>query len=199
MRSLTKAVIALSGALAGLAIATSGVLGCTSLATLTPSTPSGDPGSTVTITGHAFDPASNPVVLHWNSAQGPVLGTAQPDASGDIAVTVTIPKDAETGYYVIIGSQTDKTGAPVFGTPARMSFQVGTPAASTAHGNNNPTSGAVSTPVAVAPNTSPASQSSTGWLAAIAVLGVLGVGLFIVGLGFFLREMRRSEAVAIAR
>src|SRR5262245_17750651 len=116
---------AAGGALAALAMGAVLAYACTSLATITPSTPNGAPGSTATITGHAFDPAGSAVVLTWNSAQGPQLAQAKPDANGDISAAITIPSEATAGYFVIVASQTDKDGQPAFGTPARISFVVG--------------------------------------------------------------------------
>ncbi len=192
-----KLGVAAGGATALLLVGAMAAMACTSLATLTPNPPSGDPGASVAITGQAFDPGSSVVSLHWNTAQGPVLATTTPDAGGNITATVTIPKDATAGYYVIIATQTDKDGQPVFGTPARTSIQVGQPSGATAHGNN------VAAPAAnVAAAAAPASatsQTSGGWIAALAIFGILGVGLFVAGLAFFVREVRRSEAVALAR
>ncbi len=195
---LKKLGIAAGGAGALLLMGVVGVFACTSLATITPSTPSGEAGTAVTIAGHAFDPAGSSVSLHWNAMGGPVLGQAQADASGNISASVKIPADAQAGYYVIIATQNDNTGAPAFGTPARTSFQVGTP--STAG-----TSGSIAAPAANVPAPLAATSTSSsqglngGWLAAIAILGILGAGLFIAGVGFFVREARRGEAVALAR
>ncbi len=198
MRHLKNFGIAAGGAGAFLLIGVVGALACTSLATITPSTPTGDAGTAVTIAGQAFDPAGSAVSLHWNAMGGPVLAQAQPDASGGISASVKIPADAQAGYFVIIATQTDKTGAPAFGTPARTSFQVGNP--TTAGSSGSIAAPAANVPAAVAATSTSSSPGlNGGWLAAIAILGILGAALFIAGVGFFVREVRRGEAVALAR
>jgi hypothetical protein len=198
MRHTKRFGLAAGGAGILFLIGTVGALACTSLATITPSTPSGEAGTAVTITGQAFDPAGSAVSLHWNALQGPVLAQAQPDAAGSINASVAIPADAQAGYYVIIATQNDKTGAPAFGTPARASFQVGTPSAATSTGANGAPASNVAPPAA---STAASSNQGLngGWLAAVAILGILGVGLFAAGVGFFIGEVRRGEAVALAR
>jgi hypothetical protein len=180
-----------------------GAFACTSLATLTPSSPSGGPGSTVAITGSAFDPAGGPVVLHWNSLQAPAMAQVQPDAGGNISAAVTVPKDATNGYYVIIATQMEKDGTMAFGTPARTSFQVGMPGMSGGssmgmmHGQTAASGSGSQTLSASTAASRPA--DNTGWVVALASLGVLGIVLFVGGLAFFVSEVRRSTQVAVAR
>lgn len=198
VRQLKKFGIAAGGAGVLLLMGVVGTFACTSLATITPSTPSGEAGTAVTIAGQAFDPAGSAVSLHWNAMGGPVLAQAQPDASGSITASVKIPADAQAGYFVIIATQNDKTSAPAFGTPARTSFQVGNPSTAGSSGSIAATAANVPAPVAAA-STGSSQGLNGGWLAAVAILGILGAGLFIAGVGFFVREARRGEAVALAR
>jgi hypothetical protein len=201
MRGLAKLAAAGGGVGAALVIGASGAFACTSLATITPSTPSGNPGSSVTVTGTAFDPAGGPVALHWNSMQGPALAQAKPDAGGGITAAITVPKDALAGYYVIIATQTEKDGSMAFGTPARTSFQVGAPGTPSSTGMMH---GQVASSTSATQNVATATVANrpadnTGWVVALATLGVLGTVLFVGGLAFFITEVRRSAQVALAR
>jgi len=133
MRNLRKALVlgALATAVpvAGASIA----YACTALATLSFTSVSASPGATVSGTGRGFNggghgtPAgTTPVVLHWQTRNGPVLtSTAPSDAAGNISYSFTVPANAAAGQYVVIGIQTNPAnGNPFYGTPARQALQV---------------------------------------------------------------------------
>jgi len=128
-----RSVMLVAGALAAVVAATAGAFACTSLATLALSSSSGPAGSRVTATGtgYAVGPPVLPVVLRWNSTDGPELARVAPDPAGRISVAVTVPS-VPPGYYVIVAVHRDDKGVDRYGTPSRASFQVIGPAKSPA-------------------------------------------------------------------
>ena len=187
MKMFQKSAIAAVGAAAIFVSASVGALACTSLSTLTPGAPQGDPGAAQSIVGHAFDTAGGLVSLHWNSMQGPVIARARPDASGNFRTTFTVPKSAQRGSYVIIATQTDKKGQPAFGTPARISFQVGKLLVPLPHGAT-----AIAAPAAAAAAAATPSVLSGYFSPAIMSLSLLGIALFLLGASLFMTELRRT-------
>ncbi len=170
---------------------------CTNLATLNLSQSAAQPGSIIGVTGSSFKaPAEGvqPVQLHWNSPDGPILAEAVPDALGSIAASVTIPADAQPGHYVMVATQMAvdpghglQAGEPVFGTPARAAVMVGSPA---------PVEGEV----AGAPAVSAAPETGSGGILALtSLLALLGLGLFAGGVGLFAREVRGRRVPAPVR
>ncbi|HEX2026361.1 MAG TPA: hypothetical protein VHF25_00005 [Nitriliruptorales bacterium] len=166
---------------------------CTNLATLNLSEASGPAGQDVDVTGSSFRTAERggqEVALHWNAVDGPVLATATPDATGNIATSITIPADATPGYYVIVATQNeldDETGevSPAYGTPARASFLVG---------DVSPAD--IPQPASAGNAVVAAEGTSGGLLALTALLALAGIGLFAAGLGLFVREVRRRGVPA---
>lgn len=90
----------------------------------------GPPGTTVSVRGTHFSPdnGAQEVEIRWDDADGKKLAVAEPDDAGSFAITVSIPEEAEAGYYMLVASQImlDEDGEkrPVVGTPARASFRV---------------------------------------------------------------------------
>jgi hypothetical protein len=168
-------------------LAASAAWACTNLATLNLSQAAGTSGQSITVTGSSFHVASTgpatPVVLHWNGAAGPVLATVNPDATGNITATITIP-DAQPGYYVLVATQ-QTNGQDAYGTPARAAYQILAPGQR-----------AAVTPNAVQGGTVAPATSSTGVLALTIALGVVGLALFGAGVGAFARQARRREVAA---
>jgi len=106
---------------------------CTALATLSFTSASAAPGATVSGTGRGFnggghgtEAGTTPVVLRWQTRNGPILtSTAPTDAAGNISYSFTVPANATAGQYVVIGIQTNPAnGNPFYGTPARQALQV---------------------------------------------------------------------------
>ncbi len=164
---------------------------CTNLATLNLSSPTGNVGDTVTVTGSSFrvakDGPSNPVLLHWNGADGPVLAQAVPDKAGNISASFAIP-EGQPGYYVIVATQRNAQGVDEYGTPARASFQILGPGGQSV----------VQQPGTQAPTGVVSDPSSTGIIALTVGLGALGLALFGAGFTAFVRQARRREAPATA-
>lgn len=166
---------------------------CTSLATLNSSAAQGAPGSNLTITGSSFatsDSGASAVAIHWNGATGPLLATVTPDASGAISANVTVPTNVEPGYYILTATQTEKNGAPAFGTPAKTSFLVLSP--------NGAVSGQQGGTQPGAPGLS-GSGVGAGTIGLLAGLGVLGLALFGLGAAAFVGSYRSAPSVSRVR
>ncbi len=165
---------------------------CTNLATLNLSSPTGAVGDNVTVTGSSFrvgrgaEP-TNPVQLHWNGVDGPVLAQAAPDKAGNISASFTIPQ-GQPGYYVIVATQRNAQGVDEYGTPARASFQILGPGGESV----------VQQPGTQAPTGVGSDPSSTGIIALTVGLGALGLALFGAGFTAFVRQARRREVPATA-
>lgn len=180
-------VVAFAAMLAGAA-----AFACTNLATLNLSSPTGNVGETITVTGSSFrvprgaEPMS-PVVLHWNGVDGPVLAQTMPDKAGNISASFAIP-EGQPGYYVIVATQRNAQGVDEYGTPARASFQIVGPGGESV----------VQQPGTQAPTGVASDPSSTGIIALTVGLGALGLALFGAGFTAFVRQARRREVPATA-
>jgi hypothetical protein len=168
---------------------------CTSLAQLNLGPPAGPGGTQINVTGSSFSSVASGgqvVAIHLNSPTGPVLASVTPDSSGSIGpVTVTIPSGLTPGYYTIVATQTDNTGATEFGTPARAAFQVtGNSAAAPA-----PAQPAQSVPVA----STSSSGLGTGAIVLLVVLGVGGLLVFGLGAATFVRGARKVPSASRVR
>src|SRR3712207_4761418 len=72
---------------------------CANLATLSLSTSSGRPGTTVTLTGASFAVppraatglSPTPVVLRWKDKDGPILAEVTPERNGSFVASFTVP------------------------------------------------------------------------------------------------------------
>lgn len=169
--------------------------GCTNISTLNISDSSGRPGSQIRITGSSFGNSSPsgrrtqtplPVRIHWNGVGGPVLGEAIPDAVGNISASIVIP-DAPPGHYVIFGVQQDADGYHMYGTPARVAFEV-----LTADGRS-------ATPADVAVEESSTSQSTWKIPGLLAGLGLVGGGLFVASFIVSLRLLSPGQLAQPSR
>ena len=181
---------------------------CANLATLSLSTGTGRPGTTVTFTGasFAFPRASTgltptPVVVHWQWEEGPVIAEATPDRYGTISASFQVP-ETSPGTYIIVATQktprrapgAPEDAAPAYfaepGTPARASFEV-------------LASGAV--PVVRTPSTEPVETAAAGqldstvWVVLTAAFGAVAMSLFGGGLIAFIHQSRKSKEPATAR
>ena len=166
---------------------------CTNISTLNISDSSGRPGDRVLVTGASFGNSSPtgrrtatplPVRVRWNAVEGPTLAELAPDAAGNISASITIP-DASPGRYVIFAVQQDADGYHMYGTPARIAYEVLTPDGRSA------------------PPTEAAAASGGGSAAklpmALVVLGGLGGALFVVGFISFARLLKTGERATPSR
>jgi hypothetical protein len=182
--------------LCGLVITAAGAFACTNISTLNISDSSGRPGSTVLITGTSFGNSSPtgrrtttplPVRIRWNGTEGVPLAEVLPDTAGNISASVTIPPQAAPGHYVIFAVQQDADGYHMYGTPARIAYEVLTP-----DGRPAPPAAASAEP------TGP--ESGTSDLpVALVVLGVLGGALFVAGFAAFVRLLSPGAGAVPSR
>jgi hypothetical protein len=182
---------------------------CANLATLNLSVGSASAGATVTFTGASFAVprastglAPTPVVVHWQSQDGPVLVQATPDRYGSISASFTVP-EVRPGTYIIVatqltprrtpGSPPDQapTLFPEPGTPARASFEVLAPGARASV--RNPSLESVDAAEAQG------QLDSTVWLVLTAAFGAVAMSLFGGGLIAFIHQTRKSREPATAR
>lgn len=77
----------------------------------------GPAGSTVTVAGSGFSRAGGPVEVYWNSRSTAPVASAEPDLTGKVSLSFSVPAGARGGYYTVIAIQN-----PAF--PARAVFQV---------------------------------------------------------------------------
>ncbi len=187
-RVLALVLLALVGTAAG-------AFACTNISTLNISDSSGRPGDRVLVTGTSFGNSSPtgrrtttplPVRIRWNAIEGSALAEVAPDGAGNISATVTIP-DAGPGRYVIFAVQQDVDGYHMYGTPARIAYEVLTP-----DGRSAPPTGASAV-------SSSARSSAASLPVALVVLGVLGGALFVVGFISFLRLLKPGEIATPSR
>ncbi|HUP71180.1 MAG TPA: hypothetical protein VM142_15410 [Acidimicrobiales bacterium] len=112
----------------------SGAFACVALASLELTDTTVSPGQQVSFSG-AYYNDTHTVSLHWASADGPVLATLPPAGLTDfghsfwreIAGSLTVPSDAEPGHYVVVATQADAAGKPIWGVPARAAIEVVVP------------------------------------------------------------------------
>ncbi len=126
-------LLATLGAAAMLAAATV-AYACTVQSNVDVDKKAGTPGSTVDGTGTSFASSTgtqaalnggvNPVEVHFNSLDGAVMWSGMPNGTGKIAFSFRVPQNAAPGPVTIVATQTDRSGKPVNGTPARTAFEV---------------------------------------------------------------------------
>ncbi len=149
-------------------------------------------GDEVTVFGPRGYGRTNKVDVRWGSADGPILGSFQPNEELYATWgpgTVRIPADAKPGVYLLVATQT-LTGAEthIRGVPARGELTVvgtgGVPAIGAAQGAQ-----------LTQQTGSPLAEEdpvSTGSVLLVA-LGVGGIGLLIAGAAAALASRRRQS------
>lgn len=152
-------------------------------------------GSEVTLKGVSYN--RNPVMVRFNSLDGPVIGTIQPtggsgtSSNWNLDGTVRLPADARPGNYVLVATQPSTDG--------KLS-QIPTRGLVSISGTTAPVVGA---PLAPEPVERPvglveADSVSTG-AKVLAGLGVAGVGMFLAGIAALVASQRPAGAAAPAR
>ena len=165
---------------------------CLPVASLTSNPAQAQPGSQVTLTGSEF--GTNPVDIHFNALNGPVLATLNPDSNGNFSGAVTIPSDAAPGSAVLVATQAAATASGSKGSspgvPARALVTVVGPG------------GAPLAPVAAEAAGRPAAllvTSSAGAAPLILVaLGALGVALLVAASVAMVGTRRARPAPQVA-
>ena len=156
-------------------LSVSAPLRASTLATLELSAEQGMPGQELSFQGWYYNDV-HPVVIRWNSLDGPVLATVTPDTFGpihnhfrSIAGTLRIPPDAQPGPHLVVATQDfAPPGKITWGVPARTRIHVG----QTAELTDVPTPRRPST---VATSTTP----GTGQLIVMAAAGAAFAGLLV--------------------
>jgi len=125
---------------------------CTPLASIRTTAASAAPGATIPLTGSGFDAGGQPIAIHWDGAQGPVLKTVPPSAS--ISTTIQIPANAYGGSHIVTATQLTADGKPIPTSPVNMMFKVdasGGPAVATSVQGTENESGVLEPATAAAP------------------------------------------------
>jgi hypothetical protein len=129
---------------------------CTPQAEFTQFSPSsGGPGTVVAIAGRNFV-ANQPITIHWGSASGPVIGTAQ---GPEFSTTVTVPQ-APGDVYAIVAVTTGPN--PSLTGQGRGAFTMVTPSTPSGQGSTSATtSGATAGAGSQSANAQPGQSSAT--------------------------------------
>lgn len=140
------------------------------------------PGGDVAVSGFSY---TRPVSIHFNTINGPVLGTFTPDSNSDIRGTVTIPQDTRPGSYLLFATQDD--AGRVTRLPARARLTV-------AGGGGPPVlTGSTAPEPRAATLARKDEDAGTGSLV-LAGLGGAGVALFAIGAMLVLASRRQPSA-----
>ncbi|NDB04517.1 MAG: hypothetical protein EBX95_01960 [Acidimicrobiia bacterium] len=123
-----------------------------------------DPGESVTTLYTGFN--ANELVLMLMASNPVVIGSANADANGNVAITGIIPSSASAGSHTLA------LYAPVSGFGAKQSITINSPGSGSASGSGTSSGGSAN----VDPNTLPATGAGTN-------PSVLAFMLLIVGLG----------------
>ena len=141
MKRSTKRAVALGGVVGASAlIATAAVAwACVALSSLTLTPARGGPGAEIKGSGTNFwnqgrtssdQSKYGDVVIRWGGADSKViLATVKPYAQNtssqtNITFQFKVPEGVAPGTYPITATQTDPSGGPAWGTPARVTFTV---------------------------------------------------------------------------
>jgi len=142
------------------------------------------PGGDVAVTGFSY---TRPVSIHFNSINGPVLGTFTPDSNSDLRGSVTIPADTKPGSYLLFATQDD--AGKVTRLPARARLTV-------AGGGGPPVlAGSVAPEPRAAALARKGEETSTGSLVLSGLAGA-GAALFAVGTMLVVATRRRSSVAS---
>lgn len=191
MRQLRRAGLVGAGAGIVAVLVAAAAWACIPVATLNVSPAQARPGEQVTVTG-SFYGKKSPVVLRFNTLDGPVVGTITPDkSSGLLSGTFVVPADARPGNYVLIATQEAVRGETTWGVPSRALLTVvgqgGAPV--------------VGAPLAPAEVNRPVGlvegDSVGGGELLLAGLGVAGVAMFLAGMAALLAGRRREGTAAV--
>lgn len=197
VKRLTLGVAGGLGVMAALSIGAVVAFACISMAmlNLTPNTVSPGQSVTASIQGISANPGQTipPVVLHWQTLNGPVLATTTPGPNGTSA-TFTVPSVQSSGDYLVVATQTQSSGSSTWGMPARgvLHVQVSGSAAGSSLGNSVP-----ATTNAAGLSTS---SSLSGGILALIGIGVAAVAVSLVGLATWgVSRSRAPRAQKVSR
>lgn len=167
---------------------------CLSLAGVTTSSATVQQGGTVTVNGVEF--GSNPVQIHLDSLDGPVLATVTPNSdSGGFSQAVPLPADISAGQHVLVATEpaattNGKNNGSSTGVPARTLIDVTGPGGAAAPG-------AVTSSAAPTVNLTANSGAGAGTLGLIG-LAAAAASLFLAGgISLVVARRRRPEPEAV--
>lgn len=138
------------------------------------------PGGEVAVSGFSY---TRPVSIHFNTLNGPVLGTFTPDSNSDLRGSVTIPADTKPGDYLLLATQ-DDAGKPTR-IPARARLTVVGPGGAPVVSGEVPPEPRAATLIRKEEG-----ETSTGSLV-LAGLGASGAAMFVVGAALIVVSRRR--------
>jgi hypothetical protein len=188
-----RGLAGLFGVAAAVLLQSAGGWACASLASVEVTPNVVRPGQDVAWKGTFFI-KDEPVQLHWNALDGPVLSTSTPPSADNglhgnwrfVEGTFTVPADLKAGTYLVVATQNAVKGSQTWGVPARALVQVS---------DGTPLVGQSSGPPAQARPTdlvSTESLSSSDFL--LAALGAGGVGLLLAGVAIVVAAGRKADA-----
>lgn len=124
-----RLVLLAAAATAALMVTAAVASACTAMAVLDFDQAAPAPGDEVTGSGQGFQAShgqtqTQDVVLRFDTRDGQELAQATAGADGTIDFSFEVPDDAAGGHHVIVATQRDAQGTPVYGTPARQSLEV---------------------------------------------------------------------------
>ena len=186
-----RGLVALFGIAAAILLQAAGGWGCASLAAVDVTPGIVRPGQEVAWRGTFFI-RDEPVRLHWNALDGPLLSTATPPGPDNglhgnwrfVDSTFTVPADAKAGTYVVIAVQNAVKGSATWGVPARGLVQVS---------DGSPVLGqAVGSPASPRPTDLLTTESLGSGAFLLAAAGAAGVALLLAGLGIVVAAGRKG-------
>jgi len=153
--ALNKRILALAAGLAGLLSLAGAAWACTATTFITAGPHIGAPGTLVRVDGSPF--GNGPVEIRWNSATGPVLGTA---TGPSFSASVNIPAGFAPDIYYLVAVQHTDNGqiSAKASAPFELIATATTSASATQFGSDN--EGFVAAAPAAAPARGPAQGQS---------------------------------------
>jgi hypothetical protein len=174
MRTRRLAAVGFGGAFASVVLLAAAAWACVPVATLNLSSTQVKAGQDIGISGNSYN-GNKPAVVHFNSIDGPVLGSFVP-SGGRIDGTVTVPAGTPAGNYLLVVTQEFTQGVQTWGVPARALISV-------VGENGAPVVGApAGTSVAGRPVGLESSSAPSGGSLLLAGAGAAGVAMFLAGL-----------------
>lgn len=212
----SRLVLFVAAAAATLLITGAVASACTAMAVLEFDQAAPGPGDEVTGSGRGFRAShgqtqTQEVVIRFDTRDGEELTTTEAGPDGGVSFSFTVPEDASAGHHVIVATQRDVQGTPVYGTPARQSLRVADSATASSSGAASPLAAANGskgatdgTDVAAqaVPQQATADPAAGLWATVPAVEGgtvALGALAVMVGLGTAAVVRQRQDRLLTAR
>ncbi len=155
------------------------------------------PGDQVAVSGTRGYGYTNPVEIHLDAVDGPLLGSFRPDTQVYAAWgpgTITIPADTKPGTYTLFATQKlTEVEQHIRGVPARATIEV-------IGAGGPPVAGRpLVTPGDTGTNTLVKRHGPSGAAYVLVGLGVAGLAMFVAGVGSVVAGRRRTASAEAAR